>query len=108
MHKIKKISFISPDKLICIFSNEEERILDLGLSLDDQFARKILNDEHIFRQARVGELGQIYWENVGEIIDCNGKVLPCQYDISPEFAYINSRTTCLKGKNEWLIKSNKY
>ena len=89
MDKITDISFLELFKILCTFNNGEQRILDLTLILNDKYSKKICN-EGIFKQAKVGSLGEIYWEGIAEIKDLNGNVIPCEYDISPEFAHMNS------------------
>lgn len=91
MNKVQKISALEPFKLICSFSNGEERILDLALVLKDKYGKKILKDELLFKKAKIGIFGEIYWDHVGAIIDLQGEEQPCEYDISPEFAYIHSQ-----------------
>ena len=59
------------------------------LDSNQKYARRIF-DADVFRQAKIGSLGEIYWENIAEIKMLDGKIQPCNYDISPEFAYLNS------------------
>ncbi|MGB1450405.1 MAG: hypothetical protein ACPG7E_01670 [Marinirhabdus sp.] len=47
-------------------------------------------DNATFTTAKVGALGEIYWEGIAEMKDLNGNPIPCAYDISPGFAYLNS------------------
>ena len=89
MNKITDISFLELFKILCTFSNGEQRILDLNSTLKDKYSKKIFNED-VFSQAKIGSLGEIYWEGIAEIKDLNGKIIPCEYDISPEFAHVNS------------------
>ncbi len=89
--KILKIDFVDNFKIVCHFENNELRILDLSKSINDKYAAKILSNENIFKTVKIGEFGEIYWSDMGEIKDINGKIKPCEYDISPEFAYLNSQ-----------------
>ena len=90
MKKVTKIIFLTEYKLHCFFNNGEERLLDVPAILKDKYAKKIMN-EHIFKKAKVGDLGEIYWEGIGEIKQLDGSLTPCNYDMSPEFVYINSK-----------------
>jgi hypothetical protein len=40
--------------------------------------------------AKIGEMGQILWDNAAEMKDENGNLFLCDYDISAEYAYYNS------------------
>lgn len=91
MRKITAIKFLDSFKLLCIFNTGEKRLLDVSKALDMQHGlAKKLTDPKVFSQARVGSCGEIVWEGIGEIKDYNGSVIPCEYDISPEFAYHHS------------------
>ncbi len=90
MRKIVKIEFLENSKILCYFDNEEVRILGLRDSIDDKYMKKILSDESLLKMAQIGELGEIFWPELGEMSDKDGKSIPCNYDISPEFAYYNS------------------
>jgi hypothetical protein len=91
MIKTTKIIEIKPYKILCSFNNGELRQLDLEsvLSTEDKYVQKILTPD-VFSKVKIGEFGQIYWENIAEIKDLNGKSIPCEYDLSPEFVYYNS------------------
>jgi len=90
MHKIENISLLEPYKILCHFTNGEKRVLDLASSLNDKYSKKIFS-ENQFNKVKLGSLGEIYWEGIGEIRGLNGEIEPCNYDISPEFAYFNSK-----------------
>lgn len=49
-----------------------------------------LYDEAIFRQVCIGEAGQLFWKDITTMKDEKGNTIPCEYDISPEFAYYSS------------------
>ncbi len=91
MKKIIKISFVEPFTLECEFNNGEVRLLNLEKALDKN--KKITNkifDKKEFKKAQIGEFGQIYWANMAEITNLDGTIESCDYDISPEFAYLHS------------------
>ncbi len=91
MKKIIDISFKEPYKILCYFNDGEKRMLDLKQILDPQqkYEKKVFN-ESIFYRAKVGDFGEIYWDNLAEIKDFDGNYIPCEYDISPELIYSNS------------------
>ena len=65
-------------------------MLNLSNLIKDKYAIKILNNEAIFKAAKVDEFGEIFWQDVAEIVDLNGEKIACEYDLSPEFVYHNS------------------
>jgi len=91
MIKITEISIKEPFKIICTFNTSEIKILDLKKVLDgrNQYAKKIL-DTSIYAKVKIGEFGELTWENMAKMKDENGELISCAYDISPEFAYHHS------------------
>jgi hypothetical protein len=91
MIKISRIEILDSFKILCYFNSNERRILDLKNVLDpnNRFVNKILNPID-FGQAKVGEFGEIKWDNMGEIKELDGSLTLCEYDISPELAYYKS------------------
>ncbi|MDP4680282.1 MAG: DUF2442 domain-containing protein [Cyclobacteriaceae bacterium] len=91
MRKIIDIEPLESFHLLCVFENGERKVLNLNEALDksNKYVSKILTKE-IFTQAKVGALGQIYWDGIAEIKNLEGKWEPCEYDISPDFAYFHS------------------
>ncbi len=89
MKKIVELYIEKPFVLLCVFANGEKRLFDLSNSLNDKYAKKLMNEE-VFRQAKIGSFGEVYWENVAEIRNLKGELEPCQYDMSAEFVYENS------------------
>ncbi len=87
MVKITKIELIDGKRIVCYFDNNEVRILDLPDTLNDKYANTILSDEVVFRRAQVGQFGEIFWPDLAEMRGEDGEIIPCAYDISPEFAY---------------------
>jgi GR25 family glycosyltransferase involved in LPS biosynthesis len=51
---------------------------------------KKLADPEVFKEAKIGQFGEIYWENIGEIKELDGSVSLCEFDVSPEFVFYNS------------------
>jgi hypothetical protein len=92
---IKAIEIVEckPYYLICKFNNGEVKRLQCETFLQSEpnkiYAEKILNEE-VFSTAKIGALGQVYWDNVAEMKDENGVSMVCEYDLSPEFVYGSS------------------
>ena len=91
MKEIINISVQEPYKILCFFNNGEQKILDLEkvLNPEQKYARKIFIKK-VFKQAKIGTFGEIYWDGIAEMKDLNGNIIPCEYDICPDFAYLNS------------------
>jgi hypothetical protein len=51
---------------------------------------KKLANQDTFNNAKIGEFGEIYWEEIVEIKEIDGSISSCVYDISPEFVFYNS------------------
>jgi hypothetical protein len=77
--------------LRCEFNTGEVRIFNLQKSLDknNRFVRKVLSPE-VFEKVKLGDFGELYWDEIGEIKELNGSISSCNYDISPEFVYAHS------------------
>ena len=92
MKKIEQITIKQPYQLICVFDNKEQRLLDLRNVLDetDKYAVKVFNTA-TFNQVKIGELGELYWEDLAEMKNSKGELIKCAYDISPDLAYVRSQ-----------------
>ncbi len=90
MIKAIEILECKPYYLICKFNNGEVKRLQCEIFLQSEsnkiYTEKILN-EAVFSTAKIGALGQVYWDNVAEMKDENGVSMVCEYDLSPEFVY---------------------
>ena len=104
MRKIINIDLSTPYVIICTFENGEIRNLDLEKVLDktNKYAIKIFN-EKVFKTGAIGENGEILWENTAEIKTIEGDIIPCAYDICPDFAYINSTKIELESANKIIL-----
>jgi hypothetical protein len=91
MLKISSIKILDYYKILCVFNTGEIRILDIQQSLDktNNLVQKLTNHE-VFNTAKIGQFGEIYWEEIGEIQKLDGTISKCNYDISPEFVLYNS------------------
>jgi len=82
LNKIIDISIQEPFKIICTFSNGENRIFDLEKSLDKnkKYTNKVLSQD-IFSKVKVGSLGEIYWKfcvyefGVGDLVSFFKKII---------------------------------
>jgi hypothetical protein len=94
MIKVNNITKIENYCIEILFNNGEQKTIDFKPIIDnnynDIFIKKLLNINQ-FKQAKVGTLGEIYWENMATMKDTNGGVITCNYDCSPEFIYMNSK-----------------
>ena len=99
MRKIQKISIQKPFIIFCTFDNGENRVLNLEMVLDKdhKYGKKVLKEE-IFNAVKIGINGELYWENIAEIMTFEGKFIPCEYDICPDFAYMNSKLISAEDK----------
>ncbi len=90
MVKLSKIEFSENNEILCFFENGEQRLFNVQNSIKDRYIGAIISDDKILKSAQIGQFGEIYWSNMGEIKDLEGNVIRCEYDISPEFVYENS------------------
>ena len=92
---IKPIEILEarPYYLTCRFNNNEVKKIFIEPILRNEknqlIAKRIL-DVDLFCQAKIGELGQIYWRDAAQMKDEKGNIIDCEYDMSPEFIYHNS------------------
>lgn len=93
MIKVKSINKIEDYTLELLFNNGEIKKIDFKTIIDknvnDVYVQKLKNLQN-FSQVKVGELGEIYWENLASIKELNGDMVPCNYDSSSEFVYANA------------------
>jgi len=91
MIKLKKIEFEKDLKILCQFTNGEKKLLNLDvlISKSDKYFNQIIKNQN-FKNAKIGDFGEIYWDKSAQIVDTNGTPVLCNYDISPEFVYHKS------------------
>ncbi len=89
MIKITAIESIDPYFLICRFSNNTVKKLDVYPLIQNhkrlEGIEKLL-DVETFKKARIGEMGEIVWDKIIKTT-YHGEELIWDYDISPEFAF---------------------
>ncbi len=92
MIRITNITVIPPYQLNCKFNSGVIKKLNVLPIIENQKhltgVESLLNEE-IFENVKIGEFGEIYWENI-VTTEYDGQILCWNYDISPEFAYQNS------------------
>jgi hypothetical protein len=92
MIRITNITVIPPYQLNCKFNSGVIKKLNVLPIIENQKhltgVESLLNEE-IFENVKIGEFGEIYWENI-VTTEHDGQILCWNYDISPEFAYQNS------------------
>jgi hypothetical protein len=91
MFKVKKIVAVSPYSIVCEMNTgilKKLEILPLIEQHSDFKGIEQLKDKTIFESAAIGEMGEIFWENIIST-SSNEK---WNYDISPEFIFYNGIT----------------
>lgn len=91
MRKIVKIEVMENYIIRCKFDNGEIRDLDITKFMDrnGKYSGQVY-DKELFSKVKLGEFGQLYWEGIAEMKDAQGNAIPADYDICPDFAYMNS------------------
>ena len=91
MFKVKKIVEVKPYSIICELNNGVLKKLEI-LPLIEKHSNfngiDQLKDKTTFESVAIGEMGEIFWENIITTSD-NEK---WNYDISPEFIFHNGIT----------------
>lgn len=94
MIKVTQIIEVKPFYIICKFNTGETKVFTLNEAMEDKsenrFVKKI-KQEDVFAKVKIGEFGQLYWENSAEMKDEKGNTFICEYDMSPEFVYHHSK-----------------
>ena len=93
MIKAVEILEIIPFKVVCKFNTGEIKQIELASMIknSNQYVnKKKLLEEAFFKQASIGVFGELYWKNAAYFRNENNELIPCEYDLSPEFIYYNS------------------
>jgi len=91
MIRVTEIIEKTPYYLLCKFNDGSVKKLDILPLINNHTHLKgveTLLNEAVFRNVRIGELGEIVWDRIVKTTD-NGVETYWDYDISPEFAYQN-------------------
>lgn len=91
MRKIVDVKIIKPFILRCTFDNGEVRdlLLEKHIEMSNKYSHKLF-EKSIFETVRIGENGELFWKDIGEIQELDGTMMKCDFDICPDFAYLNS------------------
>ena len=86
--RVKEIISIEPFVIKALWSDDKVRTIDFGSFLSEYFQKeqsvyfKILNEERFMEAKTDGRT--IYWEDVSEMIDYDGKLISAPLDFSPD------------------------
>ncbi|MCE7067695.1 hypothetical protein [Dyadobacter sp. CY326] len=92
--RVKKILSIEPFVIKALWSDDKVRTIDFGLFLSEYFQKeqslyhKIL-DKNRFLEAKT-DGRTIYWDDLVEIIDYDGKSIPAPLDFCPDVLFQQS------------------
>ena len=93
MIKVTAIEKAEPYVIVCRFNNNMVKKLDILPLIENHKnldgIEKLLDIE-TFSKVRVGELGELVWDKIIKTTNYKGERETWDYDISPEFAFINS------------------
>jgi hypothetical protein len=91
MRKIRKIQVLENFIIRCEFDNGEVRDLDITSIIDKngKYSKKVY-DKSVFKTVKIGEFGQLYWDGIAEIKTLDGKLIPTEFDICPDYVYMSS------------------
>lgn len=94
MLKIVEIISVEPYNVICKFNTGEIKIIALenciSTSSNNVDKAKLLNKE-FFKQVQIGKFGELFWADSAFMKNEKNELIPCEFDLSPEFVYHNSR-----------------
>jgi hypothetical protein len=92
--RIKKIISVKPYLIYALWSNDQERYIDFSRFLSEYFEKegsiynKILNEQTFLKAKTDGRT--IYWDNIAEMIDYDGKPVPAPLDFCPDVLFKES------------------
>ncbi|MCF0051216.1 hypothetical protein MUK70_24865 [Dyadobacter chenwenxiniae] len=92
--RVKEILSIKPFTIKVLWSDDKVRTIDFGSFLSDYFQKehslyyKILNEQRFLEAKTDGRT--IYWDNVSEMVDYDGKLIPAPLDFCPDVLFQQS------------------
>jgi hypothetical protein len=92
--RVKEILSIEPFTIKALWSDNKVRTIDFGSFLSEYFEKKqslyykILNNESFINAKTDGRT--IYWENLSEMIDYDGNLVPAPLDFCPDVLFQNA------------------
>ncbi len=93
MLKAIEITEVKPYQVTCRFNNGELRLIEMEKIIRDSNSfvnKQKLLEPVFFKQAAIGVFGQLYWDNAAYFKNENGELIPCEFDLSPEFVFHHS------------------
>lgn len=90
MHHITKIEKVENYKVYCLFDNKEVRSVDFTTMIMNTKSDYILKlkDINIFNQVKLDLTSKtLYWENLAQMKDYDGQIIPCELDFDPTVLY---------------------
>jgi hypothetical protein len=90
MVKTIKILEVTPYKITCEFNTHEVKTNNMFhlINNSNEFVNKqLLLDPVFFEQVQIGQFGELFWKNAAYFRNEAGDLVPCEYDVSPEFVY---------------------
>ena len=94
MIKAVEIIDVKPYEVICKFNNGELRQINMKkiiMESNDFVNKQKLLEPEFFKQATIGTFGQLYWADAAFFRNENGELVNCEFDLSPEFIFHNSK-----------------
>lgn len=91
MIRVTEIIEKAPYYLLCRFNNGSVKKLDVLPIIENHTHLKgveSLLNESVFKNVRIGEFGELVWDKIVKTTD-NGVEIYWDYDISPEYAFLN-------------------
>ncbi|KQS25503.1 hypothetical protein [Dyadobacter sp. Leaf189] len=89
--RVKKIISVKPFVITALWSDNQMRMIDFGVFLAEYFQKedtvffKILQPETFSKAKSDGRT--IYWDNVTEMLDYDGKPIPAPLDFDPDVLF---------------------
>ncbi len=93
MIKVIEIKKVEPYAVECTFNNGISKKLDVYPLIQnhkDLVGIDKLLEAQVFNNVRIGEMGELVWDNIIKT-EYNGETILMNYDISPEFAFVNAK-----------------
>ncbi|WP_138482306.1 hypothetical protein [Dyadobacter bucti] len=92
--RVKQILSIDPFTVKALWSDDKVRVTDFGSFLSEYFQKKKslyykILQENTFKQAKA-DGRTIYWEDIAEMIDYNGKKISAPLNFCPDVLFEQS------------------
>ena len=93
MLRIEEIVEVVPYSVTCKFNTGEVKkiVLNTYISAGNHLVDKIkLLNPDFFKEVQIGRFGELFWNNAAFMQNEKDELIPCEFDLSPEFVYHNS------------------